>query len=204
MNTQIKLFMFDFAGVVATTKMFPAVADYLAQRHIIDTPELRETFKKALYESQYSYMLGEESTEAFWEKTGKIHKIPYADFIEAFENWFTVNKELLPLIKKLRENYRVVLVSDNFAACSPAIRKNELINPHFDKLYFSDEEHVVKQDGKLFSLVLEKEGVLPGEAFFTDDQEKLVAVANGIGINARIFQGAEELTIALKNMGINL
>ena len=192
MNSDIKLFMFDFAGVVATTKMFPAIVDYFAKRHILDTPEMREKFKLALYDSQYAYMLGQETTEAFWEKTGKKFGISLEQFIEAFEKWFVINDQLIALIDKLKEHHRVVLVSDNFAATSQAIRKHPVAG-HFDKMYFSDEEHVMKGDGTLFSLVLEQEHIQPEEGFFVDDQPLLVEQAKKLGINAVVFENAEQL-----------
>ncbi len=204
MKDNIKLFMFDFAGVVTSTKGFPAITDYLAERGVFGDFEIKKQFQNALYNSPHFYMLGKESTEEFWEKTGKPYKVSYSNFVDAFENWFTLNEDVLDIIKKLKENHRVVLVSDNFDACSPAVRKNEIMNSYFDRLYFSNEEHAIKEDGRIFTVVLEKEKVLPGEAFFTDDHIENVITAKNMGIKASEFFNASQLVTDFKELGINI
>ena len=71
----------------------------------------------------------------------------------------------------------------------------------FDKLYASHHMGIQKPDRGFYTHILEKEGVKPGEAFFTDDMQENVDAAKECGLAAFLYTDAETLRSQLKSLG---
>lgn len=106
--------------------------------------------------------------------------------------WLGYLKEVpqrnLEALSRLRAmGYRVVLLSNTNSfmqswAESDFDGKGGSIADYLDALYRSYEVKLMKPDKRFFQLVLEKEGLKPGEALFVDDGQKNVDVAVSLGI----------------------
>ncbi len=73
----ITTIFFDFAGVIATTKLFPKLAEIMARNSSVSQDEI----EKALYTNAERFVRGEQSTESFWTEFLKPLSIP----LELFE-----------------------------------------------------------------------------------------------------------------------
>lgn len=72
----------------------------------------------------------------------------------------------------------------------------------FDTVYASHILGVCKPNPDFFHTILEKEGLAPEEAFFTDDLEQNVDVAAQIGIHAYVYVDSQTLQAQLASLGI--
>ena len=98
-------------------------------------------------------------------------------------------KERLQLIKKLKDNHTVYLLSNTNSIHIDAFKK-ELGNKKwlafcelFDKMYLSHELGLRKPDIKIFEYILKEQKLKAEEVFFIDDSPQHIASAKKIGIH---------------------
>ncbi|HLC66468.1 MAG TPA: HAD family hydrolase, partial [Candidatus Nanoarchaeia archaeon] len=156
----ITTLIFDFGGVLTTTKFFPRLAEEFGRTYHLD-PEL---VRKRLYKHEHASLLGQESLEEFWEKTCKDLGIPLDALIHAFMS-YELSPKMFAYLRMLKDKYLLVLHSDNFALRVAMIRKD----PHFeifDRMYFSNEIGMPKTTEEAFRHVLTDLGKRPEECVF--------------------------------------
>ena len=98
-------------------------------------------------------------------------------------------EERLQLIKKLKNNHIIYLLSNTNAIHINAIKK-QLGNKKwlafcelFDKMYLSHELGLRKPDVKIFEYILKEQKLKAEEVFFIDDSPQHIASAKKIGIH---------------------
>ena len=127
-------------------------------------------------------------------------KSKYKDVLLKYYELRDLNTNLINLIKKLKNNNRVYILSDNNKAAS-LYYKNILNN--LDGYIFSYEYKTIKKDGKLFDILLNKYNLDPKDCYFVDDTEENILVANSKGINGILYkQNDEELIEYFKEIGL--
>ena len=72
----------------------------------------------------------------------------------------------------------------------------------FDGHVISGLEGVVKPDRRIFEILLQRHGLEPQSTVFVDDQERNVAAARALGINALHYTSAQQLRQDLRALGI--
>lgn len=194
----ITTLIFDFAGVVSRKRFFPVVAENLSKKYGL--PE--EDIARSLKAHTMQYMLGKESTRDFWKKVCGEFNIPYEEFVEVFSSSYDLNSEVIDLIRNLKPKYRIFLHSDNFNALSQTLRKNPKLEGLFEKMYFSDEMHLIKEDEASFRHVLRDIRKEAGECVFIDDQEINFVAAKHVGMQTILFKDANLLKEELLRLGV--
>lgn len=127
-------------------------------------------------------------------------KSKYKDVLLKYYELRDLNTNLINLIKELKNNNRVYILSDNNKAAS-LYYKNILNN--LDGYIFSYEYKTIKKDGKLFDILLNKYNLDPKDCYFVDDTEENILVANSKGINGILYkQNDEELIEYFKEIGL--
>lgn len=190
--------VFDFAGVISKRNFFPVVAENLGKKYGIPKEKILENLSTHVLK----YVLGEESTEDFWNKTCKEFNIPYDDFVNIFSSAYELNFEMIELIKKLKEKYEIFLLSDNFNALSQILRKEENLEGLFLKMYFSDEMHLIKEDEKAFLHMLSDTHKKAEECVFVDDKEMNLLEPRKIGMKTILFKELETFKKELASFGV--
>ena len=84
-----------------------------------------------------------------------------------------LDHSLIDYIKTLRGVYTTVLLSNAFANLRELLTERWKIVDLFDHLVISAEEGVVKPDPRIYRIALDRAGVAPSEAVFTDELEPL-------------------------------
>jgi len=105
------------------------------------------------------------------------HPFTEAEFVPAFVDIFTPIGTTLELIRKLKPNYKIGLISNtNPWHAEHAIRRSEVF-PLFDSVTLSHEVKALKPDPSLFEHALDQLDLLAEECVFIDDQPAFAEAA---------------------------
>lgn len=152
-----------------------------------------------------AYEKGKLSTEHFYtwysKKIGKNIDLNRLD--DLFEDVFSLNEPMDSLLKKLKNDYRLVAVSNTNEANYEFFSKKYDLSI-FDELVLSYKVGSLKPERKIYEAALEKALCRPEECLFIDDVKRFVDAAKKFGFNAihydyRNHSGFEE---KLKEFGI--
>lgn len=192
----ITTLIFDFGGVLTTTRFFPVLAQKLGSAYGADS----QLIKERLYANEHRHLLGHDSIEESWEKCCKDLRIPLDAFVKAFMT-YDLNPNMFTYLHTLKEKYPLILHSDNFATTVAAIRND----PHFtifDRMYFSNEIGLRKTGEEAFRHVLADLGKKPEECVFVDDKEQNLIAPRKLGMHAVLFKNLEQLKTEFAKLGI--
>ncbi len=112
------------------------------------------------------------------------------------------SKEIYDLIKKLKDKFVLVCLSDTNAVHLEAHQEQGTIRD-FHRVFTSFQIGSIKRDANTFKKVIESLSVRPEEVIFIDDNEKNIAVAKSLGINVIRYVSYEGLVSDLKAYGIS-
>ncbi len=196
----ISTIIFDFGGVLTTSRFFSLVAKNLSDKFGVHAEEI----EKRLRDNEKTYAKGEETTEGFWRKCFPEAEVSYDDFVDEFVSSYELNPAIMDMVRKLKSQYHIVLHSDNFEALVSVIKKDERITGLFENMFFSNEMGTLKEEETSFRHVLENIGKKAGECVFIDDKEKNLVAPAKIGIHTLLFKGPEQLLIDLKKLGVKI
>lgn len=111
-------------------------------------------------------------------------------------------KGTLELIKKLKKNYQLILLSDHVKDWMEYIIANNKDIDLFDYKFISYEYGKLKQDEGCFNYVIKEIGINPQETIFIDDLSSNVACAQKVGISGIVFKNADDLEKELRKRKI--
>ena len=193
----ITTLFFDFAGVVATTKLFPKLAEIISRKTNVPA----EKIERALYADAECFVCGDQNTEDFWKEHLEPLGIELSMFESEMQTWYTLRTDLLTYIDQLRKRGFVAhILSDNFDVCTKVMRNDNLFTSHFENLYFSNEIHLSKSGTDFFIHALKDANVTAEESLFIDDKEKNVAMAEKIGLRGLVFNDTESFKVDLESI----
>jgi len=194
----IDTIIFDFAGVVTKENFRPVLIRKCKEKFGLDEAEFRQHFSDA----ETSFLLGEMSLKDFWQIACKGYEVPFEQFAEVFVSAYEINPDMVSLIEKLKKNYHVVMLSDNFDRLSENIKNNPILKPLFERFFLSNEMHLAKKTPGCFEHVLKELGKKPDECVFTDDKKENIEPALMLGIHSLHFTGLEKFKSDLVALGV--
>ena len=109
---------------------------------------------------------------------------------------------MLNLIAKLKEKYRIIMLSDNFDILSEKIKKDTRITSLFEKIFLSNEINQIKTHPDSFGYVIESIKELPENCVFTDDKEKNLVHAAKLGLKTIHFRNVPNFVSELSRLGV--
>lgn len=191
----IKVIAFDYAGVVAHGPF----SSWLKQ-NFPDKDIRHEYFK------QYSkrWDMGEVDLEEFYKLISEMSGVSPESVWDTFFENSIYNEDVVATIKKLKENYRVVLFSNNFSYILRKLLQKHKITNLFDEIIISSEHKMMKPSKEFFDLMLSIVKVNQDEVVFIDDREVNVDASNKLGIKTILFQNYKQLTKDLKTQGVKI
>lgn len=108
------------------------------------------------------------------------------------------------LVTKLRERYRVMVLSNTNAIHFEMVREAYPILEQVDHFILSHEVGAMKPEDAIYDAALAAAQAEPGECFFTDDIAAYVEGARRKGMQAEQFLGYEKLLGDLRGRGIDV
>jgi putative hydrolase of the HAD superfamily len=138
-------------------------------------------------------------------KDGLNLKITQDEFFKLFSSkLFKKVETTISLIKKLKKNYKVTLLSNtNKIDFDNVIKRFELF-PLFDAVTLSFEVGHRKPDKEIFFDALKKLNLKPNECVFIDDIKEYSDAASKLGIHGINYLSYENLIKELKKLNIKV
>jgi len=156
------------------------------------------------FEILRSFDKGEISPAEFYNKAVRIFKsdFDYNRFFKAYNDVFDLRTKELQILKKLKENCRVILLSNTDVMRYGFIKKNFPEILIFDAYILSHLEGCIKPDPQIYKAALEKTEAQADECLFIDDRVENIDVANALGINTIHFIERADLAAELRKFNL--
>ncbi|MBU1677512.1 MAG: HAD family phosphatase [Bacteroidetes bacterium] len=132
------------------------------------------------------------------------HKVTAEEFCVMFSDIFTVNEKTAALLPVLKENYKLVLLSNTNDIHQRYGWEHYDFLKHFDKIVTSHSAGSIKPEPKIYKTVEAFTNRPASEHIFIDDVEEYAEGAKRMGWDAIQFKGYDDLVIELKKRKILL
>lgn len=195
-----KAVVFDFGNVMASPDP-NHVIQFLSTTFSLN----EEEFKKANDEKKFAMKRG-ISEENYWiefgEKKGISMPENWADLYQAeLKAALGINEKMYALVDELKAQVQVAMLSNIWESLAKRISVHGLYDP-FEPCLLSYQMGVEKPDPKAYQLLLEALPHQPKEIVFIDDLPENVEAASALGLDAILFESAEQIRTELKDRGL--
>lgn len=132
-------------------------------------------------------------------------RLAYEEFLPIWNEIFSFtekNRAVYNLSKKLRNHYKIALLSNINILHFDYCKNNFPIFGVFHNLFLSFKLKLVKPDPLIYKKVLKILKALPDEVFYTDDRPELIEESRRLGIRGFVFKDMLKLKIDLQNSGV--
>jgi len=148
---------------------------------------------------EFTNYLNKKYNKSFTEKD----LIEAIALVENYEQIAKINPNMIDLVKKLKTNYKVAILSNTVPDHVEMNKKRNLFDL-FDVVVNSCDEDVqlIKPDKEIFDLTLKRLGVKSEEVIFIDDRSRCIEAAQKLDIKTILFKGYEALVEDLKKLNI--
>lgn len=200
----IKAIVFDLGNVLIPFDYSIAVKRLNAKEENLG--ETFMAFYKTNYELHRSFERGDLSEEEFIIKmlNALQNKIDEETFCKIYSEIFTVNGNVASLLPELKQNYKLVLLSNTNAIHKKYGWEQYEFIKYFDKLILSHEVNAVKPEEKIYKTVETCTGFQPEAHIFIDDILEYVEGAKKLGWDGIQFLGYDNLVMELEKRKIKM
>lgn len=130
------------------------------------------------YFDKYSYLLPE-----------RLHEIAFYVLSNSYK-LRTINEDILGLMSKLKNNYKIYILSNNSKDVINYLKKTR-INNYVDGWIVSCDYGTVKPYKKIYQILFEKYNLDPTESYFIDDKEENINTAKILGMKGFVLDWNE-------------
>ncbi len=123
---------------------------------------------------------------------------------EIFESGAVVDYDIVELIKILKENYRVGMLSNSPSASIREVLHEHNLEQYFNEIVISSEVGLIKPSIEIFAHILGKLDVDASEAIFIDDNQHHIAGAQKAGLSGIHFLSAGQLRHELLHLEVKV
>ena len=200
----IKSIVFDFGGVI--TNPVDCLIDCSKLELALGIP--RDKIQKAFNRTYFLHPTNVVSPKEFCKKFSKLLGASLTGdqcncVYYEMEHSFNIKPEILEYIQSLKQEYRIILLSNIYIIeRTRAIEKR--LAPYFHAMYFSNRIGLAKPDPKIFQFLLDKERLQAADCIFIDDKKENVKAARSLGFHAIEFKGLDELKRSFDKLGIKI
>jgi HAD superfamily hydrolase (TIGR01509 family) len=155
---------------------------------------LRESFDKGKISSQEFYGAVKEKLKA---------NIDYDEFFSIYNDVFSLNPPMVEVMKRLKVNYKLVLLSNTDVMRFGFVRQNFPEVMIFDDYVLSFEVGFMKPHPRIYREALKKAGTKAEECVFIDDREENVQGAEKVSLKGILFESHSNLELILKELNLS-
>jgi putative hydrolase of the HAD superfamily len=198
----ITTLLFDWGGVLTVGRHTAAiikVLDTQYDKNLNDEYDIIDGFVVLLD-------LGEINLKEFCLKMKEVDiEIDEEKMGNVFADAINPNQDVIDLIKKLRKEYKLILLSNNNLPTVNVLKSNhKQMLELFDKTYFSFELKISKPDKRFFEYVIKDANLNVDECLFIDDKAKNIKASEEFGIKGIVFESCKQLEKELVSLGISV
>ena len=177
------VFVFDFFGVICSE-----IAPFVLPKYM--SKEQAVAYKATIVRDADT---GAISQGEMFERLSKIAQVPAAQLHEEFWSFVRIDPDMVALIEDLRTRHRVALLTNALTPFFRQIAAKHDLERLFEIILVSSEEGLAKPDSAFFRLMVEKLGVMEEDCVFIDDNIENIEAARSVGMQALLFDGADNL-----------
>jgi len=188
----ITTIIFDWGGVLTDGTHTSSIVKLLEKIYGISLQNFYEDINNMMRALDRDTMSSEVAASNLSKMVGS--EISCEKLFSIFEKAINPNKELIRFIPKLKEKYRLLVLSNNNEPTVKGLRKEHKdMLDLFDKIYFSFEYKIAKPNRKFFELPLKELKLKPEECIFIDDKQRNIDAAEKIGLKGILFKNNDQL-----------
>ncbi len=202
-RTAIKAVLFDMGNVLLNYNAYKAARQFAKACKV---PLVRLWIHFFTSPVEKAYTRGEITSREFYRYSLKALKVPisYKTFCHYWNDIFWENKGMDALLRKLKKNYPLYLISNTNDLHFRHIKKKFKLWKHFKMLFPSHEVGHRKPEREIYEKVLKKINFKPEETVFIDDVQKFVRGARNVGMHAIRFHNKKQLVRELRKLGVKV
>ncbi len=189
----IKFIYFDVGGVVI--RDFSATNKWAELRRSIGIKpeqdnEFEEFFDK--YESEVCVGRDIESLVPMLADKFGLELADNYSFLNDFVDRFEVNQPIWPVLEKIKQKYKVGLLTNQYPGMLDAIIKKGLMPPvYWNVVVDSSVEGIRKPQKEMFEFAQKKVGFHPNEILFVENSKKHVEAAKLFGWQTFLYDSSD-------------
>ena len=197
----IKSIVFDIGGVILDAK------ELIKDLKVWFKPKDEMKFWEELNLKIAPLCKGNGSLYETMKEFAKEKKVKIPDselktlFVKDFDKTLKFNKEVLKLIKKLKPNYKLGIISNIIEEHSAELKKTNMFKD-FEIVIMSYEVKMSKHEIDIFKLLIKEMNLKPNEIVFIDDVQQYANNASSLGIHGICFKNIEQLKTELKKLNV--
>ncbi|MDD3035921.1 MAG: HAD-IA family hydrolase, partial [Candidatus Saccharimonadaceae bacterium] len=132
-----------------------------------------------------------------------LSRQPAHEIKEEFETVKRVNPDVIELVKALKVNYRIGLLSNASSSFIREILDENDLEKYFDEIIVSSEAGYIKPNREIYEAALRILRINSSEAIFIDDNRLYIEGAQKIGLDGILFRSADQVARELLERNIN-
>jgi putative hydrolase of the HAD superfamily len=183
MDKVINTIIFDYAGVLTPTQGFDTFIDkYSGELKL--TKEQLYVFLKRNWQSAST---GNISSNIYWSNLANDIGLSIEATKKNIVGTFPLNNNIFKVIKKLKENYNTVLMSNQIRGWIEDELLPEKITDYFTQNFSSYIIGIKKPNKSAYEIILNQLKVEGNKCLYFDDQKENIMAALDLGINSVQF-----------------
>jgi epoxide hydrolase-like predicted phosphatase len=198
----IRAVVFDIGGVLeitqdlSPTRTQDSVTRVWETRLGLPTGEVDVRMRDAWIGGSVGTITLDEVHQALRDRVGLDEEQLAAFMADMWREYLgTANTELIEFARGLRPRYRTGILSNSFVGAREQEQAAYGFEDLVEEIVYSHECGMSKPDPRIYALVCERLGVLPGETVFVDDYAPNVAAAREAGLHG-VHHTVNAMTIA--------
>jgi len=206
-KTQIKAIIFDFGNVLYFANHMKA-AKSMSKILRVSSGKIYEIISSRGIKPGFSTLSEEGATpKEYWgfamKKLG-VNKNPYRKLQSLWNNIFIQNKILYRVLPKIKQKYKLVLLSNMDKGHKAFLKTKYKLGKKFDEVIFSCDVRVRKPNPEIYKIAIKRLNIEPKEAVFIDDFGLNVKAAKKLGMHTILFKTNKQLFKQLKQLGVRV
>lgn len=198
MAKPIKAIIFDYAGVLTPTEGFD---DFIAS-HKDKLQKTKEEYYYYFKKNWSTLSIGKGDLDIYWTELAKDLGLTVSNTKKMVLDTFPLNRELLTIVKKLKNNYTTVLMSNQIKGWIENELVPERVEDYFTHNFSSYIIGIKKPDTKAYQYVLNSLKLDGAECLYFDDQQANLDAASQLGINSVKFTRDSNINQELEKFNI--
>jgi putative hydrolase of the HAD superfamily len=183
-----KALVFDFDGVMTREPPREAIYSFLEKTLHLSPPELDRV---------YEAIISGQIDRAFWQSLAKEKGVKlsgaWSNDFKAVMKDCLVNPEMFALVDRLKQKHLPIILFSNIDPIPAQYMREMGLFAPFDQHIFAYEIGAAKPDPKAYQIMIKQLNLPPQDIVFIDDRPENIRAAQALGINAILFQSADQI-----------